>query len=287
MSSLTRNLSQTTTAVLGLTLVLSVTPWLASAAAAQRPKPPPPPTQSQPSQSQPSQSQPGADKAARSLARVEQKLLAYATAAARKELGDLAKQQGDARVLVALGRILEQEKAYKDAEKRYRDAGKLAPKDPAPWAHLGFAYFHQKREGDGKKAYQEAAKRAQAAVKRDPKDATARYYLGVANLYLGQYAAATANLEKARALSPGDPMPVYQLGMTRVLEKKWQEGITLLSEAIEMRGNLAYAYYYRGQAASRLSKKDMLIADLKRFLELAPEAPEAPLAARTVAAAKR
>jgi len=220
------------------------------------------------------------------LARVEKSLQAYATVEARKELGDLAKEK-DAQALMALGRILEQEKAYKDAEQHLRDAASLVPQDPAPWAHLGFTYFHQRREADGKKAYQEAANRAQAAVTKNPKDATAHYYLGAANLYLGNPSSAETHLEQARKLSPGDPMPVFQLAMTRFFQEKWPEAVALFTEALKMDDDLAYAYYYRGQAEGRIGKKDVLIADLKRFLELAPDAPEAPLAARTVASAKR
>ena len=280
VNPLFRNLSKTTV-VLGLTF------FVASAATAQRPRPQPP---SPPPPPPPSATAPAPQEAAKpsaaKLARVDERLQAYATAEARKELGALA-QEKDVRALVALGRILEQEKAYKDAEKSFRDAASRAPRDPAPWAHLGFTYFHQKREADGKKAYKEALSRAQAAVKKDPKDATARYYLGVANLYLGKHAAAEPHLKQARALSPGDPMPVFELAVSRLSQKKWSEAVALFSEALAMDEDLAYAYYYRGQASSRLGKKDKLIADLKRFLELAPQAPEAPLAARTVAASKR
>jgi tetratricopeptide (TPR) repeat protein len=228
-----------------------------------------------------------ADPTRKVLDKVEGRLQAYATAQARQELGDLAKGSKDARVLATLGRILEQEQSYKKAETQFRNAARFAPGDPAPWAHLGHAYFHQKREAEGKGAYSEAAKRAQAAVKKNPQDSRAFYYLGVANLRLGKYPQATANLGKARKLSPGDAMTVYHLGVTRTLEGKWNEAIVLLSEAIKMETDLAYAYFYRGQAASRVGRKDMLIADLKRFLELAPKSPEAPLAARTVAAARR
>ena len=82
-------------------------------------------------------------------------------------------------------------------------------------------------------------------------------------------------------------MPVYQLGVTEALQQKWPGAVDLLTEALELNQSIAYAYYYRGQSAGRMGRKDMLIADLERFLELAPDAPEAPIAARTVASARR
>ncbi|MGH9363252.1 MAG: tetratricopeptide repeat protein, partial [Thermoanaerobaculia bacterium] len=60
-----------------------------------------------------------------------------------------------------------------------------------------------------------------------------------------------------------------------------------LDRAIAMDSGLAYAYYYRGLAAEKLGRKDLLINDLERFLALAPNAPEAERAKAILRAAKR
>jgi len=54
-----------------------------------------------------------------------------------------------------------------------------------------------------------------------------------------------------------------------------------------MESGLAYAYYYRGLAAEKLGRKDLLINDLDRFLALAPNAPEAAQARALLNAARR
>lgn len=232
------------------------------------------------------ESGPKAKQADQTLKKVDRKLLAYATQEARDELGGLAKET-IAGALTAMGRIHEQEKNYREATATLKQAGEMAPADPAPWAYLGEAYLHQKRQSDADAAFREAEKRAKAAVAKNADDADAHYYLGLAQMYLRQYSAAAASLAKARQLDPGNPMPIYQQGVTKVLEGKWQDSVNLLTEALEVYPNLAYAYYYRGQAASKTGRKDMLIADLQRFLELAPDAPEAPIARRTISSVRR
>ncbi len=220
---------------------------------------------------------------AQTLSKVDRKLLSYATADARKELKPV-RSETDAGVLVALGRVLEQEKKLDEAAAKFREAAKTAPGDPAPWVYLGESYRRQKRDDAARSAFKEAEKRAGG----DAKDALAQYYLGVAQQGLGQYGAAMATLGKARKLDPENPLPVYQLGLTRALEQKhWQEAVDLLTEAIDMNPGIAYAYFYRGQAASRIKRNDLLIADLERFIKLAPDAPEAAIAARIVASVRR
>lgn len=246
------------------------------------------PEQTQPEQTQPEQTQSNSlsKKDAQTLLRVERKLLAYATQAARTELGDLAKTDNSA-AQNALGRIYEQEKNYDEAQRRLEKAGRLAPGDPAPWAHLGEAYLHQKRQAEASTAFREAEKRANALVKKAPSDASAHYYLGLSRGRLKKFAPALESLSRAHQLDPKDPLPVHHMGVIKAAQQKWQEAVDLLSQALTLNSNMAYAYYYRGQSASRLKRKDMLIADLERFLELAPGSPEAPIARRTLDAARR
>ncbi len=220
------------------------------------------------------------------LRKVDRKLLAYATAAARSDLGELADDETTGS-LIALGRIYEQEKQYNKAKECFDKAGQLSPGNPTPWAFLGESYLHQKRQDAATSAFKEARNKATALLKRKPEHPLGHYYLGVARQRLGQYVLAAESLRKARELNSLDPMPVFQLGVTEALQQKWQGAVDLLTEALELNKNIAYAYYYRGQSAGQIGRKDMLIADLERFLELAPNAPEAPIAARTVASARR
>ena len=47
--------------------------------------------------------------------------------------------------------------------------------------------------------------------------------------------------------------------------------------AIAAKPDLAYAYYWRGQAYDKQKKASSMAADFQTFLKLAPSAPEAPL----------
>lgn len=211
------------------------------------------------------------------LAAVERKLLAYETQAARQQLESSA-AAAEAAGLVALGQVLTQEKKFAEAATELQKAAALAPEDPAPWVALGAAHEYAKRKDDAKNAFTKAAQLAQAKVGRNGQDPHAHYCLGVAQQNLGQLDAAFASLEKARQLDAGNAEVVYQLGLTRVYQQRWAEGIDLLTQALAANPKIAYAYYYRGQAASKIGDKNRLVEDLNRFLGMAPESPEAPLA---------
>lgn len=244
------------------------------------PPPPPPPPPKQPSTSQ-------EDPRIRQVLRqVEPKLLSYATEEAKSILQPVA-AASDADVLIAKGRIFAQEKKYGEAIQTLRRACEMEPDSPAAWAYLGETQKYANQESEARASFMEAAKRAQQRVAADPADAEAWYHLGMARRELDQYGAALESLAKARQLAPNDPMPLVQIGHVHYEQEKYQPAVDVLSQAIEMNSGVAYAYFYRGLAASKVGRKDLLIADLKRFLTLAPGAPEAPLAARLVQSTRR
>jgi tetratricopeptide (TPR) repeat protein len=215
------------------------------------------------------------------VGRAERKLIEYKTGEARAALDAVADQADhNAAVAAALGRVLDQEKKYGDATARLRKATELAPADPAPWVYLGEAYLHS-RSGDADGAFRKAAELAQASGH------DADYYLGVAQQRLRQYDQAVETLQRARASDPGNALVPYQIGVTRVFQEKWTDGVDQLNKAIEMDSGIAYAYYYRGLAAEKLGRKDLLVNDMERFLALAPNAPEADRAKAILRAAQR
>ena len=220
-----------------------------------------PPQQEQPAQ--PQQAPPAG------IDGVDERLWHYQTGAARDALGRFM-DQADANAYVAMadGRVLEQEKKYGEAETRLRKATELAPADPAPFVYLGEVYLRQRRDGDAAGAFRKAVEAAGAKG-----GAEAAYYLGVAQQRLKQYDQAVSTLQGARAPAPA--LIPYQIGVTRAFQESWSAAAEQLSRAIEMDSGLAYAYYYRGLTQEKLGRKDLLIADMERFLALAPNAPEA------------
>ncbi|HEV8580437.1 MAG TPA: tetratricopeptide repeat protein [Thermoanaerobaculia bacterium] len=223
---------------------------------------PQPPQQEQPAQ--PQQAPPAG------IDGVDERLWHYQTDAARDSLGRFMDQaDANAYVAMAYGRVLEQEKKYGDAETRLRKAAELAPGDPAPFVYLGEVYLRQRRDGDAAGAFRKAAEAAGAKG-----GAEAAYYLGVAQQRLKQYDQAISTLQGA-ARAPAPALIPYQIGVTRAFQENWSAAAEQLSRAIEMDSGLAYAYYYRGLTQEKLGRKDLLVADMERFLALAPNAPEA------------
>lgn len=208
---------------------------------------------------------------------VDRRLWEYKTSEARSAVSSVADQAAsNAHVAVALGRVLEQEKKYGEAEAQLRKATELAPADAAAQVWLGEVYLRQRNSGAADGAFRRAAELASSSGDN--------YHLGVARQRLRQYDEAVSALERAGS---GNPLVPYQIGVTRLYQEQWQPALDQLTKAVEMDSGLAYAYYHRGLAAEKLNRKDLLVNDMERFLQLAPNAPEAERAKAILRAVKR
>ncbi|HPC84563.1 MAG TPA: tetratricopeptide repeat protein [Thermoanaerobaculaceae bacterium] len=218
------------------------------------------------------------------------RLLRYATPDARAALAPVqAARETDARVAVALGRVLEQEKKYDESAAVLRKAVALAPADPEAHVWLGETLLRQKKQAEADAAFQKAIDLTSPKVATDTegKDLSSRYWLGVAQQRRRVFDRSAETLSKLLELQPGHLMATYQLGLTRAFQGRWADAVTLLTKALESDSGIAYAYYYRALAQEKLGRKDQLVLDMERFLALAPNAPEAERARAVVAAAKR
>jgi tetratricopeptide (TPR) repeat protein len=217
------------------------------------------------------------------VAKANGKLLAYATKEARDALAPVTDKAGsDARVALALGRVLEQEKKYPEAIASLQKAAALAPADPAPQVFLGEIYLRQKKQKEAEAAFRKGLDLAKASSGFE-----SGYYQGVAQLRLKQYDTAVASLKRVLEAKPGHPETLHQLGVATSFQQKWEEAAGWFDQALANDATLAYAYYYRGLAQDKRGKKDLAVADMNRFLKVAPAAPEAALAKAYVAAASR
>jgi tetratricopeptide (TPR) repeat protein len=220
---------------------------------------------------------------AAAVATANDKLLAYKTGEARAALAPVTDKAGsDAQVALALGRVLEQEKKYPDAIASLQKAAKLAPADPAPQLVLGETYLRQKKQKEADAAFRKGLELAKAASGFE-----SSYWQGVAQLRLKQYDAAVASLKRALEAKSGHPETLYRLGVATSFQQKWEEAAGWFDQALAQDAALAYAYYYRGLAQDKRGKKDLAVADLNRFLKVAPASPEAALAKAYVDAASR
>jgi tetratricopeptide (TPR) repeat protein len=211
----------------------------------------------------------------------DRRLWEYKTSEARSALQPVAGQaDGNGYVAMALGRVLEQEKKYGEAEAQLRKATELAPSDPAPWVYLGEVYLRQKRNGDASAAFRKAADLGSTKAGGD-----AAYYRGVAQQRLGQHDQAVSTLSGAQGPEPG--LAAYQIGVTRWEQKNYQAALEQLNQALAANPRLAYAYFYRGLVQDKLGRKDLLVGDMETFLKLAPHAPEAEIAKAVLRAVQR
>ena len=110
-----------------------------------------------------------------------------------------AKPQDMVLIYFLRGALEERQKHYDAAEVEFRKSLALAPDNPLTLNYLGYMMADHNMHLD------EALKMIQHAVRIDPQNGAYLDSLGWANLKMGQYALAEANLEKAIARMPNDP----------------------------------------------------------------------------------
>jgi tetratricopeptide (TPR) repeat protein len=229
------------------------------------------------------ESQPSQEPAPPEVRTVDRQLWEYKTRDARSTVDGIAgRADSNGAVAAALGRVLEQEKKYGDSEARLRKATELSPSDPAAFLYLGETLLRQRKGGDADAAFRKAEELGGAQGGAD-----GEYYRGVALQRLGRYDESVQALERARGADPGNALIPFQIGVTRVFQEQWQPAMDQLNQAIEKDSGIAYAYFYRGLAAEKLGRKDLLVNDMERFLALASSSPEADRAKAILRASKR
>lgn len=129
----------------------------------------------------------------------------------------------------------------------------------------GIALFHE-----GK--YAEAEARL-----RDAAGTEAQAYLAASLAKQKKYAEAEAPALAVLKENPAHPVAVATLGESLVGQKKYDEAIDKLSVALGKKDDLAYAYFWRGQAYDKKNQAARMVADYQVFIRLAPKAPEAPV----------
>lgn len=218
------------------------------------------------------------------LQQVDKRLLAYDTERAQELLKPLPAE--DAAVMVATGRVLVLEQKYDQAITQLAKAAAADGNDPTASLALGEAYAYAGQSGKADEAFGEAAQRARRRLEKKVNDFDALYSLGVAEQRLKRYDQSLEYLEQAGKQKSKEPLVPYQLGLTHMLRGEWSQAVDRLTQAIDLNSGFAYAYYYRGLAADKAGRKDLLVNDLDRFLALAPDAPEAPKARKILEAAR-
>ncbi len=136
----------------------------------------------------------------------------------------------------------------------------------------GIAHFQQ-----GQYAEAVSALQGQGGVE-------ANAYLAASLARLGRFDEAVGAADTALRDDPVHALAVGALGQALVGLKRWDDAVARLSRVIDQRKDLAYAYYWRGQAYSGKKQVDRMVPDYETFVKLAPDAPEATSVRQLLAA---
>jgi tetratricopeptide (TPR) repeat protein len=145
----------------------------------------------------------------------------------------------------------------------------------AAWAWHGAASAAADDVQDGLALYRQGKYAEAEARLRGASGPEASAYLAASLAKQKKFAEAEAPARSALAANATHEVAVAALGESLVGQKKYDDAIASLSAALAKREDLAYAYFWRGQAYDKKNQAARMVADYQAFLKLAPKAPEA------------
>jgi Tfp pilus assembly protein PilF len=169
---------------------------------------------------------------------------------------------------VELGNRLIGEKKYAEARAEYEKALAVLPDSAPIWKGIAQTYH---AEGNTAKAEESLRK----VVQFDPADTDAQILLADSLINQGKTAEGKAVLD---GLTPGavkDPAIYTNLAIVFMNKSKPEEARAYMTKAIDLDPSLADSYYYRGLASVQAKKNAEAKADFTKYLELAPNGPQA------------
>jgi tetratricopeptide (TPR) repeat protein len=243
-------------------------------AAAQGTPPPRTPTPAPTATPVPPAAPKAADQALRSL-------FGWQAATTRQTLEAKQASEGStAAFKAAWGYLLAQEGKFDEAFASLNAAIAADPKEPVAELLKGEALYAQRKKAtdESRAAWQKAVDKARAAVAASPDDARARFLLGTALVRTLKAAEGREALNAALARGFDPVLVGYQVGLSHVVDKSWQNAKEQYDAVLASAPNFAYAYFYRALAWRELRKTPEMTVDLNSFLRLAPNAPDAGIA---------
>jgi tetratricopeptide (TPR) repeat protein len=165
-----------------------------------------------------------------------------------------------------LGILYQSAKRLDDAEKAFRRARELNPKNAEPLANLGSVFIEQadlrKTEGEEVvgRLLDDALDALEQAVKIDPRSAVAYYYLGAANYKSSFFEEAEAALAKAIDIDPNLNWVRLMLANVYLKQSKWQEVVDTLD-----------TYLQNNPKANDRAAIEEMRAKIVKALEAAPD----------------
>jgi Flp pilus assembly protein TadD len=166
------------------------------------------------------------------------------------------------------GNALLEQKNYPGARTEYEKALAVVPDNPIILRAIARTYY-------GEKNLDGAIAALKKASEKDPSDTQTLLLLANLDLEKGNVEEGKAILERLPAGSVHDPGIYLNAGIVLLNKKNAAGAWEQFDKAVALKPDDAEAYFYRGLAAVQLKKKAEARADLRKYLELAPNGPQA------------
>jgi protein O-GlcNAc transferase len=155
-----------------------------------------------------------------------------------------------------------------EAQRRYREILRVAPRHPDAWYLLGAACHVLGDLSEAVASYKEA-------LRLKPSYAEALSNLGVAYKVQGRVADAIASYHEALRLKPSFPDAHNNLGLALADQGKFDEAVANFHQALHLKPDFPEAHYNLGKALQQQGKIDEAVASYHRTLQLQPNYPDA------------
>ena len=176
--------------------------------------------------------------------------------------------------VVAAADLLSQQKyaearaLYEGALKKYPSAYRLEP-------YIARTYYLEKNND-------EAIKHLRIAIDKDPSDVATKLLLGNILMDTGRMDEGRALLDTVDDRAVKEPAIFVNIGISLMNQNKADAALPYFEKAVKNFPDKGDGYYYRGLIRLQRGDTEGTKADLKKFLELSPNAPEAAAARKAL-----
>lgn len=169
--------------------------------------------------------------------------------------------------LRSLGTALAAQGRNAQAKVYLEKANRLRPNDPDICNNLGVIFSNLDNST-------EAIRYFEAAVAVDSSSAIYLTSLGIENLKIGRVQKALPILQKAHALTPKNPLPLFSIGSCFAADRKYDSAAVYFERSIAAGGNAPELYYFLGVAKRQLGDLDATEKNYKLAIERNPKYKE-------------
>jgi tetratricopeptide (TPR) repeat protein len=133
------------------------------------------------------------------------------------------------------------------------------------------------------KNYPKAIEALQEALKSEPDSNDLKMLLADTYQKNGQQAESDQLMATIDTTQIKDPATLLNLGIAQLNDKKPEQALTYFDKTVKQFPDYADGYYYRGLTQLQLGHADEAKPDLEKFVQMAPNAPEAETARKLLA----